>query len=119
MSTLTTSEDPTVIGVGSRAVPTPYTPRVDEPPQGPEILINEAQLAGVWANWAQVSHSIHEFTLDFVRLDFTGGPAGRGVVVARVSVSPLFVTQLIDALQENWTRYAERALPKEGPGAEK
>ena len=81
-----------------------------------QIMIPEAQLGGVWANWAQVSHSIHEFNLDFVRMD----PLiqGRGVVVARVAVSPLFVTQLIDALQENWQTYADKALPKEAPGAD-
>jgi hypothetical protein len=67
------------------------------------------QLAGVWANWAQVSHSDYEFTLDFVRLDFT---TRQGIVVARVSVSPLFVTQLIDALNSQWQAYAEKALPR-------
>jgi hypothetical protein len=42
-------------------------------PEGPQIFMDPAQMAGVWANFAQVSHSEHEFTLDFVRLDFTGG----------------------------------------------
>ena len=106
-------------GAGQRDSHLSTLPAVEEEPQeGPQILINEAQLAGVWANWAQVSHSIHEFTLDFVRMDFTGGTPGRGVVVARVSVSPLFVTQLIEALEENWKKYAEKALPQEGQSAE-
>ena len=83
------------------------------PEGGPQVFMDPGQLAGVWANFAQVSHSEHEFTLDFVRLDFTGGPPGRGIVVARVSVSPLFVAQLIDALTDNWKKYAEKALPKE------
>lgn len=39
-------------------------------------------------------------------------------VVARVSVSPLFITQLIDALNSNWQEYAEKALPKEVTGDE-
>lgn len=83
-----------------------------------EIVIDQSQLAGVWANFARVSHSEHEFTLDFVRLDYTTRPPGaplpqQGVVVARVSVSPLFVTQLIDALTDNWKKYAQKALPKE------
>jgi len=69
-------------------------------------------MAGVWANFARVSHSEHEFTLDFIRLDYADSPPS-GIVVARVSVSPLFVTQLIDALGQNWTKYAEKALPKE------
>lgn len=79
-------------------------------PQAVEIYVDPAQLAGVWANWAQVSHSIHEFTIDFVRLDST---APRGIVVARVAVSPLFVTQLIEALSDNWKKYAAKAMPRE------
>jgi hypothetical protein len=84
-----------------------------EQPQAPEIFMDPSHLAGVWANWAQVSHSEHEFTLDFVRLDSTVPPPGRGIVVARVSVSPLFVSQLIDALTDNWKKYAAKALPRE------
>ena len=95
---------------------------VDDHPDEPEgretqILLPEAQLAGVWSNFARVSHSEHEFTLDFVRLDYSAGtPPAHGVVVARVSFSPLFVTQLIDALTDNWQKYAQKALPKEVHG---
>lgn len=77
-----------------------------------EIQIDPQQMAGVWANFAQVSHSPYEFTLDFVRLDFNQ-PVPTGIVVSRVSLSPLLVSQLIDALQSNWKRYAEKALPRE------
>jgi hypothetical protein len=89
----------------------------DEPSSGDEfqIIIEPQQMAGVWANFAKVSHSPYEFTLDFVRLDFA---TKQGIVVARVSVSPLFITQLIDALNENWQEYAEKALPKEVTGDE-
>jgi hypothetical protein len=76
------------------------------------IYLPPEQMGGVWANFARVSHSEHEFTLDFVRLDFAGQPV-TGVVVARVGVSPLFITQLIDALGDNWEKYAEKALPPE------
>ena len=43
----------------------------------------------------------------------------RGIVVARVSMSPLFITQLIDALQKNWSGYAQKAMPRDllGGGA--
>jgi len=81
----------------------------------PEIYMDPSQMAGVWANWAQVSHSEHEFTIEFVRLEST---APRGIVVSRVSVSPLFVTQLIDALNENWQKYAAKALPREVQGSD-
>lgn len=70
------------------------------------------QLAGVWANAAAVRHSPHEFTIDFLRCDFDErGQAVNGVLVQRVNVSPLFVTQLIAALQDNWSKYADKALP--------
>jgi len=79
-------------------------------PQQTNIILQPEKMAGVWANFARVSHSEHEFTLDFVRMEPDGS---QGIVVARVSVSPLFVTQLIDALNINWQKYAQKALPKE------
>jgi hypothetical protein len=42
----------------------------------------------------------------------------RAVVVARVGVSPLFVRQLISALEDNWAKYAKKALPKEVYGGD-
>jgi hypothetical protein len=78
-----------------------------------EIALDMSQMAGVWANFARVSHSQHEFTLDFVRLDYATSQPQRGIVVARVSVSPLFITQLMAALGDNWEQYARKALPKE------
>ena len=79
----------------------------------PEIVITEANMAGVYANYARVSHSPYEFTLDFARIEGVEGGRAQGIVVARVSMSPLLVSQLLSALQENWERYAERALPPE------
>ena len=78
----------------------------------PEIIIQPEQLAGVWANFAAVSHSPYEFTLDFVRLDFRSQPPS-GIVVSRVSLSPRFIDELIQALQTNWQKYVERAMPQE------
>jgi hypothetical protein len=78
-----------------------------------EIILPPEQMAGVWANFASVSHSEHEFTIDFVRMDGTAPPPGRGIVVGRVSMSPLFITQLIDALQKNWSGYAQKAMPRD------
>jgi len=70
------------------------------------------QLGGVWANAAAVRHSPHEFTIDFLRCEFDdNGQATTGLLVQRVNMSPLFVTQLIAALQENWSKYATKALP--------
>ncbi|MCB0967564.1 MAG: DUF3467 domain-containing protein [Ilumatobacter sp.] len=72
------------------------------------------QMGGVWANGAAVRHSPHEFTIDFVRFDYDGeGKPQAGVLVQRVNMSPLFVSQLITALQDNWSKYASKAMPQE------
>ncbi len=72
------------------------------------------QMGGVWANAAAVRHSPHEFTIDFLRCEFDErGQAQSGVLVQRVNMSPLFVTQLITALQDNWSKYADKAMPKD------
>ena len=68
----------------------------------------------MWANFATVSHSPYEFTIDFVRLDFahpTGDGDRQGQVVARVSLSPRCSPELMEALEGNWQKYAARALP--------
>lgn len=90
-------------------------------PQAPKPMhvsleLPDAHKGGVWANFARVSHSPYEFTLDFARIDFAGAPDMAGVVVARVNLSPLMVTQLIDALQTNWSIYAEKSMPREVDG---
>lgn len=85
------------------------------------VTLPESLAGGAWSNFAQVSHSEHEFTIDFMRLDYSRISADGempGIVVARVGVSPLFVRQLITALEENWAKYAKKALPKEVYGDE-
>lgn len=78
------------------------------------ILVSPEHRVGVWANFAQVGHSPYEFTLDFARLEFDGDrPTGDGLVVSRVSMSPLFITQLIAALQSNYDQWAKKAMPPE------
>lgn len=85
----------------------------EQPDQGVNLLMPAEMMGGVWANFARVSHSPYEFTIDFARLDYQGTRPTQGIVVQRVSVSPLFVTQLIEALQQNWDKYADKAMPPE------
>jgi hypothetical protein len=92
----------------------------EQPPEQPpeelqslEVSITPEQMAGVYANFARVNHSPHEFTIDFVRIDYATAPEMKGILVARVGLSALFVRQLIDALEENWGSYAQKALPQE------
>jgi Protein of unknown function (DUF3467) len=80
----------------------------DEGRPQPEIIIAPAQLAGVWANWAQVSYTDHEFTIDFVRMDPL---EPREIVVARVSSSSLFIMHLIDTLKSVWHAWAKKPMP--------
>jgi hypothetical protein len=83
-----------------------------EPQEPFEVLIDPSQQAGVWANFARVSHSPYEFTLDFIRLDFAQ-KSPKGIVVSRVSLSPLLVSQLIRVLNENWEIYEKGSLRTE------
>ena len=96
-------------------VPDETPPPEPEPQSQSQIIMDPSQMAGVWANFARVGQSPYEFTLDFIRLDFGNNPP-NGIVVARVSMSPLFVTQLIEALEGQWQQYADRAMPEEVKG---
>lgn len=84
----------------------------EERPLQPEIQIQMEHVGGVWANYAVVRHSPFEFTIDFARLDFGSDPP-QGVIVSRVNLSPLFVQQLMGALEQNWHHYAQKAMPPE------
>jgi hypothetical protein len=88
------------------------------PPSDWNIEITSEQKAGTWANFARVSHSMYEFTLDFIRMDFAARPP-EGIVVARVSVSPLFISQLLDAITVNFHQYSQKAMPPEVRDAER
>ena len=63
-------------------------------------------MAGVYANFANVSHSDYEFTITFARVDHeVEDEEVPGVVVTRVSVSPRFMRELIDAMEDNYSKY--------------
>jgi hypothetical protein len=69
----------------------------------PEIM------AGVYANFANVSHSPYEFTITFARVDHeVEEEEVPGVVVARVNLSPRFMQELIDAMSDNYSKWRTR-----------
>src|SRR5207244_6577900 len=69
----------------------------------PEIM------AGVYANFANVSHSDYEFTVTFARVDHeVDDEEIPGVVVSRVNLSPKFMRELIDAMQDNYSKWETR-----------
>lgn len=71
------------------------------------IQIDEKHLAGSYANFANISFSDYEFTLTFARIDHEVQDGDiPGVVVARVNMSTKFAKELLDALQDSWSKYA-------------
>src|SRR5688500_20370480 len=68
------------------------------------IHLDPENLAGVYANFANVSFSDYEFTITFARNDHEveGGDV-PGVAVSRVNMSPRFMRELIDAMTDRWS----------------
>ena len=92
---------------------------------GPERHINihfaPEIMAGVYANFANVSHSDYEFTLTFARVDHEVEEGEvPGVVVSRVNLSPRFYRELLDAMEDNWSKWRTtegiKNLPEVPPG---
>lgn len=81
--------------------------------QGGERQINihtsPEAMAGVYANFANVSHSEYEFTITFARVDHeVEEEEVPGVVVSRIAISPVFMRELIDALEDNYSKWRTR-----------
>ncbi len=76
-------------------------------------------MAGHYANFANVSHSDYEFTLTFARVDHEmEGDEIPGVVVSRINLSAKFMRELIDAMEDNYSKWRTRegikSLPEGG-----
>ena len=70
------------------------------------IHLDPEHLAGVYANFANVSFSDYEFTITFARIDHEIEDGDiPGVVVSRVNMSQRFTKELLDALQDAWSKY--------------
>ena len=71
------------------------------------IHIDPEHLPGVYANFANVSFSDYEFTLTFARIDHEIEEGDMpGVVVSRVNMSQRFMNELLDAMQDAWSKYS-------------
>jgi hypothetical protein len=86
------------------------------------IHLSPEIMGGVYANFANVSHSDYEFTVTFARVDHeVESDEVPGVVVSRVNLSPRFMRELIDAMEDNYSKWRTREgiknLPEYG-GAE-
>jgi hypothetical protein len=85
----------------------------DEPEDPRERHINlhwdPETMAGHYSNFANVSHSDYEFTITFARVDHEiDEDELPGVVVTRVNLSPRFMRELIEAMQDNYSKWATR-----------
>jgi hypothetical protein len=73
------------------------------------IHLDPDNLAGVYANFANVSFSDYEFTVTFARIDHeVEEGAVPGVVVTRVTMAPRFMRELIDAMNDSWSKWTAR-----------
>jgi hypothetical protein len=100
---------------------------VEQGSQPPErqlnIHLDPEHLAGVYSNFANISFSDYEFTITFARIDHEVEEGDvPGVVVTRVNMSPKFMRELIDAMQDTWSKWTTvkgiQDLP-EAPGPER
>jgi hypothetical protein len=74
-----------------------------------EISVDDSYKHGTYANFLVVSHSPHEFTLDFCQI-LPGGKGGKvkAEVISRVKVAPTMVGKIIRALNTNMTGYEDK-----------
>jgi Protein of unknown function (DUF3467) len=84
------------------------------------IHLDPANLAGVYANFANVSFSDYEFTLTFARIDHEVEEGDvPGVVVSRVNLSPRFMRELLDAMSDSWSKWETREGIRNLPESER
>ena len=84
---------------------------VDDEPQERQLNLHlEPQhLAGSYSNFANISFSDYEFTLTFARIDHEVEEGEiPGVVVSRINMSPKFAKELLDAMQDSWSKWSTR-----------
>ena len=73
------------------------------------IHLDPEHLAGVYANFANVSFSDYEFTITFARIEHEVEEGDvPGSVVARVNMSSRFTRELIDAMEDAWSKWSSR-----------
>ena len=73
------------------------------------IHLDPELMAGVYANFANVSFSDYEFTITFARVEHEVEEGDlNGVIVSRVNASPRLVHDLLEAVQDAWSRWSTR-----------
>ena len=88
----------------------------NQPERQINIHFSPEMMAGNYSNFANVSHSDYEFTITFARVDHeVEDDEVPGVVVTRVNLSPKFMRELIDAMQDNYGKWQTRENIKSLP----
>jgi hypothetical protein len=91
--------------------PNPDQPDPDQPRQQQQVsvVVNDDVKYGDYANFLVVTHSPHEFTLDFCQLLPSGEPGRVNAdVVQRMRIAPTMVARVINALNTNLNAYEEK-----------
>ncbi|MBA2474897.1 MAG: DUF3467 domain-containing protein [Actinobacteria bacterium] len=84
------------------------------------IHLDPEHLAGVYANFANVTFSPYEFTITFARIEHEVEDGDvPGSVVTRVNMSSRFMRELLDAMEDAWSKWSTtegiRNLPEVPP----
>lgn len=66
------------------------------------IELSEEVAEGIYSNLAIITHSNHEFVLDFIRI-MPGTPKAK--VKSRIVITPEHAKRLLAALQDNVTKF--------------
>ena len=74
------------------------------------VQVDDELKHGVYANFLVVSHSPHEFTLDFCQILPRGDASGQMTadVVSRVRIAPTMVGRVLQALNTNMSGYEDK-----------
>jgi len=84
------------------------------------LHLDPQHLAGSYANFANITFSDYEFTITFARIDHEVDEGEvPGVVVSRINMSSRFMHELLEAMQDSWSKWSTREgirnLPESGP----
>ena len=83
------------------------------------IHLDPENMAGVYANFANISFSDYEFTLTFARIDHEVEEGDiPGVVVSRVNVSARFMQELLEAMNDAYGKWDSRERIRNLPETE-
>ena len=81
----------------------------DGPERQLNLQVDPESMAGVYANFVNVSFSDYEFTITFARVEHEVEEGDlNGVIVSRVNASPRLIQDLVDAVQDAWSRWSTR-----------